>query len=58
MRDNDSTQRSNRESKYWARVQAEMLSETLKMREAAREYAVLELGFRDGDDCGKWRERQ
>lgn len=58
MRDNDSSQRSNRESKYWARVQAEMLSEMLKMREAAQEYAVLELDFRDGDDRAKWRERQ
>ena len=58
MRENDSTQRSNRESKYWARVQAEMLSETLKMREAVQKYTVLELDLRDGDDLGKWGERQ
>ena len=55
MRENDSTQKSNRESKYWARVQAEMLSETLKMREAVQKYTVLELNLRDGDDLGKWR---
>lgn len=43
MRENNSTQRSNRESKQWARVQAEMLSETLKRKEAVQKYAVLEL---------------
>lgn len=48
MRENNSTQRSNRESKQWARVQAEMLSEALKGKKLSKSMLYLSWTFEMG----------